>query len=265
MSHCTGAPADQYAEQYVGGTLHDTEALAFEDHYFDCPVCFAQLQALQAVARQIQLNPVKIPGRLLRWPAAAGGIGAVAALLLITVIGYRTLAHRRDVASNSMPASSVVQKTPSQSSFASGAVSQLADLALPPFEGASLRGEEINKNYSAGMKAYAAGNCSAAISDLARVPAESADIQTSRLYLGACQLKLDHLAEAASTLEQVSDKADSPEQEAAFYYLAQIDLLRTDPATARRNLNKVISLHGEFEDRAHDELKRISAASAGNH
>ena len=69
MSHCTGAPAEQWLEQYVAGTLPDPEAQAFEEHYFDCPVCLAQLQALQAAAMQLRRNPAKIPARVIAWPA----------------------------------------------------------------------------------------------------------------------------------------------------------------------------------------------------
>jgi len=188
MSHCTGAPAEQLAEQYVAGTLPDSESRAFEEHYFDCPVCLAQLQALEAVALQIHRNPVKIPGRVIAWPAIVGAIGAIAALLLIAVIGYRDFARRAANAKNPGASSSPVEKSkPSSTS----AISQLADLSLPPFEVSSLRGEGVNRNFSAGMKAYASGDCAAAVRELARVPAGSADALTAQLYSGVCQMKLN--------------------------------------------------------------------------
>jgi hypothetical protein len=264
MSHCTGAPAEQLAEQYVAGTLPDPEAQAFEEHYFDCPVCLARLQALQAVANQIRRNPVKIPGRVLGWPEVVGSIAAIAALFLIAVIGYQTFAHRPDVATNSGPDSFRAQKAESQSS-SSSAVSQLADLTLPPFEASSLRDEEGNKNYSAGMTAYENGDCAAAVDGLALVPARSADAPSAEFYAGVCQLKLNRLDAASTTLGRVASKGDSPQQEAALYYLAQIALLRADSGAARRDLQTVVALHGEFEQRAQSELGKLPAASLRNH
>lgn len=263
MSHCTGTPAEQLAEQYVAGTLPDPEAQAFEEHYFDCPVCFAQLRALQAVAEQTRRNPVRIPGRVIAWPAFVAAIGAIAALLLIAVIGYRNFAHRSEVAKKPEPNSSPIQKTePPPSS--STAITQLADLTLPPFAGSSLRGAAEDAGYTAGMKAYETGDCSAAVGDLARVPAQSADALAAQFYSGVCQMKLKQLDAASTTLSRVVSKGDSPQQEAALYYLAQIALLRGDSAGARQNLEKAISLHGEFEQRATGELGKLSAASAGN-
>ena len=53
---CTGAPAERWLEKYVAGTLAAADAEAFEEHYFDCPVCLAQLQAVQAAAEQMRRN-----------------------------------------------------------------------------------------------------------------------------------------------------------------------------------------------------------------
>jgi len=261
MSNCTGAPAEQLAEQYVAGTLPELEAQAFEEHYFDCPVCLAQLQALQVVARQMRRNPAKVPARVIPWPQVAAAIGAIAALLLIAVMGYRNFKHRADVAKNPGSNPSSVQKTEPPSS---SAIAQLADLTLPPFAGSSLRGAAEDTKYQAGMKAYVSGDCAAAVGDLERVPTQSADALAAQFYSGVCQMKLNQLAAAAATLDRVVDKGDSPQQEAALYYLAQIALLRGDSAGASQNLEKVISLHGDFEQRAADEMKKLSAAFSGN-
>jgi len=43
---------------------------------------------------------------------------------------------------------------------------------------------------------------------------------------------------------------DSPQQEAALYYLAQIALVHNDPTTARHYLARTIALRGDFERRA---------------
>ena len=259
MSQCNGAPAEQWLEQYVAGTLPDSEAQAFEEHYFDYPACLAQLQAVQAVADQLRRNPVKPAARVIQWPVVMGTVGAIAAMLLITVIGYRALGHRHGTAASEGTASA-----PAPASQASSATEQLADLTLPPFAGSSLRGAEEDKSYRTGMKAYGKGDCAAAIDGLGRVPAQSADALAAQFYSGVCQMKLNQLDAAATTLGTVAGKGDSPQQEAALYYLAQIALLHGDSATAGTNLEKAISLHGDFEQRARGELARLSAASPGN-
>jgi len=259
MSHCTGGPAEQWLEQYVAGTLPDSAAQAFEEHYFDCPVCLAQLQALQAVADQLRRNPAKMPARVIPWPAIIATAGAIAAVLMITVIGYYTLAHRPGSGISPGSASSPVPASPGSSANV-----QLADLTLPPFEASSLRGEAEDPHYRTGMKEYASGDCSAAVSDLGRVPSKSDDALAAQFYTGVCQLKLNQLDAASTTLGRVAGKGDSPQQEAALYYLAQIAFLRNDSGAARQNLEKVISLRGDFEQRARGELNKLSAPSPGN-
>ena len=65
------------------------------------------------------------------------------------------------------------------------------------------------------------------------------------------------LATAESTLRHVAAAGDSPQQEAAWYYLAQIALARSDAETARRDLGRVVALHGDFEQAANTQLKQI--------
>jgi TolA-binding protein len=180
-------------------------------------------------------------------------------MLLITVVGYHTLAHRPGVAVS--PGSGAPGKSENP---ASAAVSQLADLTLPAFAGSSLRGAGEDKSYTAGMKAYASGDCATAVVQLARVPAQNADAPSAQFYSGVCQMKLNQLDTAATTLGRVASRGDSPQQEAALYYLAQIALLRDDAAAARQKLDRVISLHGDFEQRATGELKKLPAASPEN-
>lgn len=263
MSGCDGAPANQWLEQYVAGTLPDPEAEAFEEHYFECPVCFAQVEALQKIADQMRRNPTKIPARVIRWPAVTGGIGAIAALLLITVIGYRSLAHRDHVAANRGVTSSPPPKAQAEPS-AQAAISELADLTLPSFAASSLRGEAEDPEYVAGMKAYQSQDCLAAADHLARVPPGNADSTSAQFYSGVCRLKLNQLDAASRALAHVAGMNDAPQQEAALYYLAQVELLRADQSGAREKLKKVVSLHGDFEQRARSELEKLPPLAPGS-
>ena len=65
---------------------------------------------------------------------------------------------------------------------------------------------------------------------------------------------------AAHSLRGVSDAGDSPEQEAALYFLAQIALARNDAGSARKSLERTVALHGDYERRARVELTHLREA-----
>jgi len=70
-------------------------------------------------------------------------------------------------------------------------------------------------------------------------------------------MKDSNLPAATKTLRSVADAGDSPQQEAALYYLAQVALAGNDATTARHFLARTISLHGDFEGRARAQLSQI--------
>ena len=270
MTKCTGAPAEQSLESYLAGTLPEEEALRFEEHYFDCPVCLAQVQTLQAVALQLRNQPRREFKPPVPWPIRFAALGAIAAMLLICFIALRAKREARQPAVAAGSAAPVAAPAPAQQaspsspaqppSPASAAVSQLADLALPAFQASNLRGESRNPEFEAGMKAYARQDCAAAVKALAQVPAEEEDARAARFYSGICQMHKGDLAGASERLRGVASAGDSSQQEAAFYYLAQIALEGNDVAVARRDLSHAVQLHGDFEARARAELIRLRGA-----
>jgi len=107
------------------------------------------------------------------------------------------------------------------------------------------------------MTLYSAGNCTAAVKSLAHVDANSSDALAAQFYAGVCRMHLGNLDAAESTLRHVADAGDSPQEEAAWYYLAQIALSRSAAAPARQDLEKVVALHGDFERAASKQLGQI--------
>jgi hypothetical protein len=268
MTTCSGAPAERDALPYVEGTLSEFEVERFEEHYFDCPVCLARLQALQAVGQELARQPIATPESLrdrqplLKFPLAGPAriwiSGVAAALLLMGVFAYRILESRpaQPTVAQGNPKSSPHPEPARQpvSSFPVPVqVSQLADLALPAFIAPNLRGESLDTRFEASMKDYANGNCRGAIAGLSQIPAESVEARAAQFYSGVCRMHLGNLAEASGLLRKVADAGDSPQQEAALYYLAQIALAGNDPATAHAYLSRTISLHGNLESRSRTE------------
>jgi anti-sigma factor RsiW len=68
MIDCTRTLTDRCLERYIQGTLPELEAQQFEEHYFECPDCLAQAEALQALTRRLGTQsrmPVMAP---IPWP-----------------------------------------------------------------------------------------------------------------------------------------------------------------------------------------------------
>lgn len=272
MTQCTGTPAEQWLEAYLQGTLPEAKAQKFEQHYFDCPVCLAQVERLEAVARQLGRRPLKarrppiawpaLGWPSLAWPVRAFALSAIAALLVIGFFSFRHITRPvqpnvalAPTAPSPQPAS---QSHPAPPTLAALAVSRLADLTLPAFQANNLRGSSVDANYEAGMKAYAAGDCALAVKALSQVAAQDEDARAAKFYSGVCRMHMGDLPAASATLRKVAGAGESAQQEAALYYVAQIALSENDAATARRYLIRTISLHGDFERRANAELADLS-------
>jgi len=180
------------------------------------------------------------------------------------VVGFFTFRDRRQTQQPAVavaPAVPAPQASPSTNrkpSVASASISQLADLTLPAFRAPNLRGTSGNPQFEAGMKAYTSHDCAQAVKALGQVPAGDEDSLAARFYSGVCQMHGGDLPGASKSLRGVADAGDSPQQEAAFYYLAQIALAGNDSTTARRYLSRTISLHGDLERRARAELAKVS-------
>jgi hypothetical protein len=272
MSNCVGAPAELCALSYAEGTLPEAEAEQFEEHYFDCPACLEYLQTIQAMsavlARRAADEAVHAPPqRAIGWPVPFWALGAAAAILVVGAITYK-MELKRPAAlpvAHSAPAPSIpaAQPAPVAQPANEPAVevkpAELADLVLPAFAAPNLRGDSEDAHFLDGMKAYGRGNCASALSSLAQVPSASRDSLAAEFYSGACQAHNGNLAAASATLRAVAGAGDSPQQEAAYYYLAQVALKGNDAAAAHKMLLRTIALRGDLERKAGVEDRKVLA------
>jgi len=268
MKSCTGTPAELCGLPYIEGTLPEHQVELFEAHFFECPVCFAYLQDLQAMQSALSRFPAEkgdAPARrrLSILPARTWALGAAAAILLFAaVFSFRALnlgPQRAPVAQSTPPSTSPANPATSAHGASSASIrpSQLADLALPPFVAPNLRGAQEDAQFESGMKDYAKSDCRDAVAELAKVPAQSEDSRAARFYCAACEMRLGNLAEAASQMRTVAAAGDSPQQESALYYEAQIALANDDPAAAHHYLVQTIALQGDLEQKARDEDRKV--------
>jgi hypothetical protein len=185
-------------------------------------------------------------------------LGAIAAMLVVGFFAFRDRRQTRQPAVAVAPASQASPSaTPKPPSITTASISHLADLTLPAFRAPNLRGASGNPQFEAGMKAYSSHDCPSAVKTLVQVPSEDEDSLAARFYSGVCRMHEGDLAGASKSLRGVADAGDSPQQEAAFYFLAQIALAGNDSTTARHYLSRTISLHGDLEQRARAELAKV--------
>ena len=93
MTECSATLIDRCLERYIQGTLPESDAQRFEEHYFDCPACLAQVEALQAVTQQLGGRPREFRRAPIPWPVRIAVPAALAAGLALAYIGYHP-AHR---------------------------------------------------------------------------------------------------------------------------------------------------------------------------
>jgi TolA-binding protein len=145
----------------------------------------------------------------------------------------------------------------SQAKAAPVEIAQLADLHLPSYHAPVLRGETQDSAFESGMKQYAAGNCAGAMNTLSQVDPNSASRAAAQFYSGVCRMHTGDFAGAAAALRPVATAAESPYQESALYYLAQIALAQSKGAEARHDLKQVVALRGDLEHQARRQLAQI--------
>jgi Putative zinc-finger len=288
MTVCIGKPAELCALPYVEGSLPEPEAERFEEHYFECRVCLAHLQSLLAVRGGLGRMPAWPDKDLARqktvlgWPRISWALAAAAAVLLFAaVFSYRAVhsvprqMQASSTASGTAPGTAraaAPQAVPHETPAAAPArrirasaptASALADLSLPAFVAPNLRGAAEDESFDAGMKAYTDGDCRGALDDLAKVPAQSKNRRAADFYSAACEMHLGDLKAAAAGMHSVESVGDSPQQESALYYEAQIALANDNPAAAHRYLVQTIALQGDLERQARSEDRKVRELVSG--
>jgi hypothetical protein len=281
--------------------LAESDSDAFENHYIGCDACHEIVTTLQFVKAELASEPVTVPvtepaehivpmqnqdsnGRILKFrtpfPARLLAFGSLAAALLVAAVltGIVLIRHSTSTAASiqsngnsTVAPGSQTAPSPGQPTVPNGPaqpaqptetqIASLADLHLPGYQLAQLRGAEITSNadaaphaeFVAGMKLYAKGDCRRALAHLTAVPFAAGDGSSATLYSGLCQLKQHALDRAQGSFERIVAAGDSPQLETAEFFLAQTSLLRGDKDHAKTWLASTIALRGDYEVRARNQ------------
>lgn len=89
----------EIAEEYVRGRLPAEERAAFEDHYFGCATCFAQVRELERFAGGVRAaveagELPRVSGARAAWYEPAFYVAAAAALAMGVGLGWNVLRER---------------------------------------------------------------------------------------------------------------------------------------------------------------------------
>ena len=87
---CPSRSGPDLAEAYVAGTLPEAEQDAYEQHFFGCSMCLAQVQTLQELADRLRQQPAPV---VLHRPPAPGWtsgpwLGLALAASLVAAFGW---------------------------------------------------------------------------------------------------------------------------------------------------------------------------------
>lgn len=245
-------------EDYLLDRLTDEERDAFEQHYFTCARCHAEVEALRDVQDALRRSSAPAVSR-----QAASWTWLAAAALVVLAVGAAALMWRaaEEPGGSSPPMASRESETPppSQPSAPLSAPqidAQLARVEPPPYEPRRLRTGGSRPEFVAGMERYQAADYAGALPLLERALAGDPAFEPARFYLGATQMLAGRPQAGVRTLEALAARTDSPYAEEARFLSAKAHLNLGEQAAAVRALDATIALRGEREA----DARRIKAA-----
>ena len=248
--NCESVQREHIAEQYLGGDLPEDRLVAYEEHYFQCDRCFAELRHLDEVRRALTMAPVAasaarvsrhVRRRRWTWPAYAALAASLAVVSVLLQDFGSVKGPATPGAERNRPAQIAPQVRDTTGVSRSGILARLAQAEPPAFTPPVLRGSDAawSAAYRQGMAAYAAGNYVAAAEKLRH----AANIDPLRpdiaFFIAASELLAGHPVAAKTGFESVLALGDSAFADEAWFYLAKAQLALGDTDAAKVSLQHV--------------------------
>lgn len=283
--NCEQVRNQDLVEKYVTGQLHELEMSSFEEHYFSCDACLRAVQLGQAIvfgggkakgSAQVTEMPRRGAGSS-RWIVP---LAAAAAVVLVTVIGWRSFVGQAVTAPEvaklqSVPSSKPVAEVPRPAATAPEArlLASNSDLeAVEPliYRSSVLRGgdEEASQRFRRVMASYLEHDYRKATVGLAAIPVavpagdrpdEHITDAGVQLYLGISQLMLNQNSDAIGSLRRAAAYGDTPYIENADFYLAKAFIRQKQYREAADQLQRVVRLNGDRQADAKKLLEQLRA------
>jgi hypothetical protein len=254
------------AEAYVAGTLPEAEQDAYEQHFFSCSACLAQVQTLQELADRLRQLPA--PAVLHRAPTpgwtSAPWLGLALAAGLVAAFGWwwqggvnrpapPPIATGPGTAPKPTPA-------PAPAPAASSRHAVLAQLALivpPRYVPLAVRGQSPPAgSFDAAMAHYVAGRHREAAAALRTLSEATPADPDAAFFWGVTELALGHTAAARDGLTRAIAADVQPYADEAHFYLAKAYLAEEAVDQARTELRYAVA----HEAGPEGEAQRLLAA-----
>jgi anti-sigma factor RsiW len=223
---CQRVASENLIERYLQGSLDPTLRDEFEAHYFECDSCLAQIQTVQTIQPLLTAPPRR--RSYLPWLGLAAAAAIAIALL-------------------SWP-------KPEPSPAPIVAVLSLAEVEPAPYAPTLFRDTATpNPAFVAAMRLYQDRQWPAAAQALAQLPEPAA-----KHFAGISLLLAGQTSQALAPLAAViALGTQSPFEEEARFYRAQALLLADRRPEAKRELETIIQMRGDYEARARRLLSRL--------
>jgi hypothetical protein len=250
MLDCADIKVRDLAERYLLDALDESDRRIYEEHFFNCQRCFAELQMLATLSEGLRLDEGDLVSEAKKRTLIPWILAAMVVVVLGASFGAAIWLGSR-------------QPPPSGSALAGlsasdrSVIEDFARLEAVSYESLRMRGigNDARSKFRAGMEHYAAGEFVAARGVLADARDLDPDAPDIAFYLGVTQLMTGERAEGTQTLESTVAMGDTAFLEDALLYLARASWAEDDWAGTRSNLERVVALEGDREDLARRPLE----------
>ena len=253
---CDRAAREEVFESYLADRLSEGDRAAFEEHYFECPRCFDELQTLQAIREELRSHGAEFEGNAARtvpsW-APAAGLAAAVVLAAATTLWMRAPVPSGVPKETAPPVQSQAESPrrpqPPESGRATvsePSLEQLARIQPPPYQPLRLRGvpDEATARFQRGMERYRKADYAGAVAELRGAAELDPEAPHIRFFLGICHLMVSEDDAGIERLRATIALGDSPYLEEAHLQLAKALLRRRDVGAAEAQLKALIQLRG---------------------
>lgn len=231
-------------DSYLQGNLPDEKMETFEQHYFECDLCYAQLK----VAERLVLKevPIVIEGRAAKplfgfdWKLTRKPMLAFASFLIIAL--------------------TAVLVTVINQSHRLSSIYKLSDFSPPVYIQSEIRGQgtgRINGAFARAMAHYNRKEYSHALDILKGIPGSAQNPQVI-FFKGICYLLTDELHKAIEEFDIIIEDMNPSYYDEAIYYKA-IALLRSNQKEkALEQLNNLAGMFSPYAPKAKKLIDKIN-------
>ncbi len=137
-----------------------------------------------------------------------------------------------------------------------------ADTSVPPFLITDVDGGDTpwGDEFESAMQSWDRGDFGDVEKSLGKFLDLHPDHAPARLYHGIAERKLGKLDAARADLRLVSTASQGPLREQALWNLANLELESNSPSDARKALDELVQLNGEYGERAKELEERLEVA-----